>query len=541
MALIDQVLKRVREANFLRLVNGNVVDKNDAVITVTGGGGGGGGSTDVAASIVAAANKATPANTDELGLVDSEAGNVLKGLTVADLKSTIQTYLLGLDFVRVNASKDLLNGIGQIVTQASTGMRYNNLLDTALTDTTAGLFKMNNNAPAINATVIVTIDYLDKNGTDMSSYMGSWAAGGTLNMRSASAADTSFAAIAITAVGDQNPATSFQITGTYLGGVPFVGGEAVVIQYVPPTNIGSAISGAASKTTLVDADKFSITDSAAGNVLKNFTWANMKSSLSAYLLTLGYVRVNASGDLIDGSNNAIDGINPIYALSSAPVSGITTLPAANTMNEGVVVALHKDCLVGAGRNPAGILLKADVTNNLWRPANDRVLLFSKRFGTITTPTLTMNNTTQATSSKFNVGTDPKIPANLLYAGSTLVIEMNFRRNSTLPGLGTVTLQCYMGTNAATETANSLVWQQNVADDNDRDTFPAPEIVFNTTTSVTSTRNVSKGEAGLVSAQTDFSTLINTAADMYITFRVSTTLDANNTIDLMGYKIWWIGA
>jgi len=541
MALIDQVLKRVREANFLRLVNGNVVDKNDAVITVTGGGGGGGGSVDVAASIVAAAGKTTPVNTDELGLVDSEAGNVLKGLTVADLKSTIQTYLLGLDFVRVNANKDLLSGSGQIVTQASTGMRYNTLLDTSLTDTTAGLFKMNNNAPAINATVIVTIDYLDKNGTDMSSYMGSWAAGGTLNMRSASAIDTSFAAIAITAVGDQNPATSFRITGTYLGGVPFVGGEAVVIQYVPPTNVGATITGAATKTTPVDADKIPLTDSAAGNILKALTWANLKANISTYLLGLGYTRVDAQGNLIDGSNSIIDGINPVYALSSAPVSGVNTLPAANTVTDGNVIALHKDCLVGAGRNPAGILLKADVTNNLWRPANDRVLLFSKRFGTYAAPTLTMTSTSQASSSKFNVGVDPVIPANLFYTGATLVIEMNFRRNTTLVGLGTVTLQCFLGTDATTQTNNSQVWQASIADSDDRDIFPAPEIVFNSATSITSTRNLSKGEGGISIACIDLTTLINSAAAMNITWRVQTTLDVNNTIDFLGYKIWMIGA
>lgn len=537
MALIEQVLKRVLEAGYARIINGNIVDKNGNVITP----GGGGGSVDVAASIVAAENKTTPVNTDELGLVDSEASNVLKGVSIGDFKSMIQTYLLGLDFVRVNANKDLLNGIGQIVTQASTGMRYNNLLDTSLTDTTAGLFKMNDNAPAINATVIVTIDYLDKNGTDMSSYMGSWAAGGTLNMRSASAIDTSFAAIAIAAVGDQNPATSFQITGTYLGGVPFVGGEAVVIQYVPPTNVGATITGAATKTTPVDADKIPLTDSAAGNILKALTWANLKANISTYLLGLGYTRVDAQGNLIDGSNSIIDGINPVYALSSAPVSGVNTLPAANTVTDGNVIALHKDCLVGAGRNPAGILLKADVTNNLWRPANDRVLLFSKRFGTYAAPTLTMTSTSQASSSKFNVGVDPVIPANLFYTGATLVIEMNFRRNTTLVGLGTVSLQCFLGTDATTQTNNSQVWQATIADSDDRDTFPAPEIVFNSATSVTSTRNLSKGEGGVSIACIDLTTLINSAAAMNITWRVQTTLDANNTIDFLGYKIWMIGA
>ena len=43
--------------------------------------------------------------------------------------------------------------------------------------------------------------------------------------------------------------------------------------------IGSLISGATAKTTPVDADMFGIMDSAASNVLKKFSWANMKTAL----------------------------------------------------------------------------------------------------------------------------------------------------------------------------------------------------------------------------------------------------------------------
>jgi hypothetical protein len=48
---------------------------------------------DVAAVIHAATSKATPVDADELGIVDSAAGNILKKLTWANLKATLKTYL----------------------------------------------------------------------------------------------------------------------------------------------------------------------------------------------------------------------------------------------------------------------------------------------------------------------------------------------------------------------------------------------------------------------------------------------------------------
>lgn len=51
-------------------------------------------------------------------------------------------------------------------------------------------------------------------------------------------------------------------------------------------NVGSSIHGATAKTTPVDADTVALIDSAASNVLKKVTWANIKATLKAYLDTL---------------------------------------------------------------------------------------------------------------------------------------------------------------------------------------------------------------------------------------------------------------
>lgn len=51
-------------------------------------------------------------------------------------------------------------------------------------------------------------------------------------------------------------------------------------------NVGSAINGSAAKTTPVDADVVAILDSAASNVLKKLSWANIKATLKTYFDTL---------------------------------------------------------------------------------------------------------------------------------------------------------------------------------------------------------------------------------------------------------------
>lgn len=52
------------------------------------------------------------------------------------------------------------------------------------------------------------------------------------------------------------------------------------------TNVGSSIHGTSAKTTPVDADTMPLIDSAASNVLKKVTWANIKATLKTYFDTL---------------------------------------------------------------------------------------------------------------------------------------------------------------------------------------------------------------------------------------------------------------
>ena len=63
-------------------------------------------------------------------------------------------------------------------------------------------------------------------------------------------------------------------------------------------NVGSSIDGATAKTTPVDADTMPLIDSAASNVLKKVTWANIKATLKTYFDTL----YQAAGTYLTSAN-----------------------------------------------------------------------------------------------------------------------------------------------------------------------------------------------------------------------------------------------
>jgi len=65
------------------------------------------------------------------------------------------------------------------------------------------------------------------------------------------------------------------------------------------TTSGALINGATAKTTPVDADQLGLMDSAASNVLKKLSWANIRATLKTYFDTLYVGAVTGASDYSD--------------------------------------------------------------------------------------------------------------------------------------------------------------------------------------------------------------------------------------------------
>lgn len=119
---------------------------------------------------------------------------------------------------------------------------------------------------------------------------------------------------------------------------------------------GSVINSASSKTTPVDADHVGLMDSAASNVLKKLSWANIKATSKVYFDTLypagsGNSTGTNTGDQtritlgIDKRTAVADAAYTILstdkyvALASITASRIFTLPAANSVNAGYEIII----------------------------------------------------------------------------------------------------------------------------------------------------------------------------------------------------------
>jgi hypothetical protein len=102
------------------------------------------------------------------------------------------------------------------------------------------------------------------------------------------------------------------------------------------TTAGALINGATSKTTPVDADYIGLMDSAASNILKKLSWANLKATLKTYFDTL-YAPLSqpiVAGLFYPGAPTA----SALVGVFAAP-AGITTLTFAAAISGSAGKAL----------------------------------------------------------------------------------------------------------------------------------------------------------------------------------------------------------
>jgi hypothetical protein len=242
----------------------------------------------VGSAINGVAAKATPVDADSIPLLDSTAGNSLKKFTWANLKTTLITAF------------DLLY-------QAKLGFTPEN---TANEDASSGyvgmtLFKHNfkNAAGTIvswftnSNTVARTYTFPDRTGTI--------------------ADDTD-----ITGAKARANHTGTQVAATISDFA------AAVLLVAPPETaqtIGTIVAGTAAKATPVDADNIGFSDSAATNVIKKFTFANLKTWI--FSLFTGDVTVNGSGITAIGANKV--GNAMLGTVATATIKGRATAGTGN--------------------------------------------------------------------------------------------------------------------------------------------------------------------------------------------------------------------
>lgn len=96
-------------------------------------------------------------------------------------------------------------------------------------------------------------------------------------------------------------------------------------------SIGNLINAATSKTTPVDADQIGLMDSAATNIQKKLSWANVKATLKTYFDTL-YQAILVSGTNIKTINGVSvlgsGDLYPSHTTASAFATATTTISAA---------------------------------------------------------------------------------------------------------------------------------------------------------------------------------------------------------------------
>lgn len=97
-------------------------------------------------------------------------------------------------------------------------------------------------------------------------------------------------------------------------------------------NVGSAISGATSKTTPIDADTVALIDSAASSTLKKLSWANIKATLKSYFDTLyqpvATVLTNTTASFTTALETKLNGIE-----AGADITDATNVAAAGALME----------------------------------------------------------------------------------------------------------------------------------------------------------------------------------------------------------------
>lgn len=135
--------------------------------------------------------------------------------------------------------------------------------------------------------------------------------------------------------------------------------------------LGNLIAGAGEKTAPIDADMVGLMDSAAGNILKKLSWANIKATAKTYFDTLYVIVGGALGTPTSGTLTNCTGLpaggltatatDKLFGRSTAGGGAgeeIACTAAARTVLDDATVSAMVDTLGGAAATGVGGLVRA---------------------------------------------------------------------------------------------------------------------------------------------------------------------------------------
>lgn len=248
----------------------------------------------------------------------------------------------------------------------------------------------------------------------------------------------------------------------------------------------------------------------------------------ATLVSLGYADYDLNGpgnsalpvtaNVNDVTGGIILSAGDTTVLDQTPYTWATKPSASGNLGMCIRIA-------NVGASAAGSYWISDGT--YWRPVGGSVLL-SAQSGSIATP---ISSFTGVTSSLFTPTAQPVIPAGMLIPGqSSIEIEASFRRTG---ANATASLNIHLGT--AKTSADNTVYSFTFAATSLLDLLATPTVFVSETSRITATNWQTRGGSGNTSVTNDRTGNINTAAEMGVTFGISSA-NVADSFSMIGYKV-----